>query len=137
MALRARPLAIHLFTALFAASALVAFGDAMADLDGHLAWYAARFPAIAWNRDAVIVFASARLTIAAIPLVLVWVRASRFARWMATAFALLKLLGLPEALGSADGPWLASLALGVIGAAMLFTPASARWFARWGKGHGA
>jgi hypothetical protein len=69
----------------------------------------------------------------------VWLSAVRFARWMVTVMALGKLINLPEGLrliadgGTVDTAWLVSLALGLLAVAMLFTPASNRWFADRGE----
>jgi len=84
----------------------------------------------------VIVTLSARLSIALIPIAMVWLSAVRFARWMVTVLGLGKLLNLPEGLrliadgAPLDTAWLTSMVLGVFAIAMLFTPASNRWFAR-------
>ncbi|RPF71497.1 hypothetical protein [Aurantiacibacter spongiae] len=126
-----RPLAIHLFAALFLAQGLIAFGAAMTDLPAYAAWYVSHLPVPAPGRDAAIVLASARLTIAAIPVALVWLLAVRFARWFVAAVALARLASAPVAIadGTASGAWWASLALALFAAVCLFTPAAAAWFA--------
>lgn len=132
---RARPLSINIFAAAFFAAALIAFLHGLWDIAALQAELGANVPAIDWSRDTVIVTLSARLSIALIPIAMVWLSAVRFARWMVTVLALGKLLNLPEGFrtlaagGQFDTAWLASLVLGLVAVAMLFTPASNRWFA--------
>jgi hypothetical protein len=133
---RKRPMSINVFAAAFLAAALIAFVDGMRDLPAFQTTMSQNVPEIVWTRDAVIVTLSARLSIALIPVAMVWLAAVRFARWMVTVLGLGKLLNLPEGIrllaegAPVDTAWLASLALGVFAIAMLFTPASHRWFAR-------
>lgn len=135
---RTRPLTINVFAAAFLAAALIAFLDGLGDIPDMQALLSANVPGIDWSRDAVIVTLSARLSIALIPIAMVWLSAVRFARWMVTVLGLGKLLNLPEGIrliadgAPLDTAWLTSLVLGVFAIAMLFTPASNRWFA--GKG---
>jgi hypothetical protein len=132
---RKRPMSINVFAAAFLAAALIAFLDGMRDLPAFQNYMSHNVPEIVWTRDAAIITLSARLSIALIPLAMVWLAAVRFARWMVTVLGLGKLLNLPEGIGliaegaPVDTAWLASLALGVLAVAMLFTPASSRWFA--------
>jgi hypothetical protein len=136
---RTRPLGINIFAAAFLSAALIAFLDGMRDLPAFQNAMSQNLPDIVWTRDAAIVTLSARLSIALIPIVMVWLSAVRFARWMVTILGLGKLLNLPEGLrlmadgAPVDTAWLASLALTLIAVAMLFTPASNRWFADKGK----
>jgi len=131
-----RPWSIRLFVILFAMQALAAFATTLGNLDGELAYYAGRYPSFGFTRDTIIVIASARLTIAAIPMALVWFYASRLARWMATALAALKLLRVPSALtmwaasGEISLVWAAGLLLGTAAVTCLFTPAARRFFAK-------
>jgi hypothetical protein len=135
---RTRPLTINVFAAAFLAAALIAFLDGLRDIPDMQALLSANVPGIDWSRDAVIVTLSARLSIALIPIAMVWLSAVRFARWMVTVLGLGKLLNLPEGIrliadgAPLDTAWLTSMVLGVFAIAMLFTPASNRWFA--GKG---
>jgi hypothetical protein len=135
---RTRPLTINVFAAAFLAAALIAFLDGLRDIPDMQALLSANVPDIDWSRDAVIVTLSARLSIALIPIAMVWLSAVRFARWMVTVLGLGKLLNLPEGIrliadgAPLDTAWLTSMVLGVFAIAMLFTPASNRWFA--GKG---
>jgi hypothetical protein len=132
---RTRPLSINIFAAAFLAAALIAFVDGMRDITGYQSMMSANVPQIVWTRDAVIVMLSARLSIALIPIAMVWLSAVRFARWMLTALGLGKLLNLPDGMrliaegAPVDTAWLSSLALGLFAVVMLFTPASNRWFA--------
>lgn len=131
-----RPLTIRVFAAAFLASAIIAYLDGLWNIPAQLAMLRANVPDFAWSEDAVIVLLSARLSIALIPIALVWLLASNFARWMVTVLGLGKLINVPMAVrlvaegGQIDPAWLTSLALGVVAVAMLFTPASNRWFAR-------
>jgi hypothetical protein len=67
----------------------------------------------------------------------VWIYlfAAPFARWLVTLMALGKLLNVPEGIrliadgGRVDTAWLVALVLGLLAVAVLFTPASNRWFA--------
>lgn len=137
--LSTRPLSIRLFCASFMLSALIAFGDALGSWQEIMSTMADRVPGSAWSRDAVIVLACARLSIALIPVLLVWFFASNFARWMVTVLALGKLLNIPEAIeivrsgGGVDWLWSASLALALFAAGLLFTPASREWFKAKGE----
>ena len=136
---RTRPLTINIFAAAFLSAALIAFIDGMQDLPGFQAAMRASLPQIGWTRDAAIVTLSARLSIALIPIAMVWLSAVRFARWMVTILWGIKLLNLPEGHrfitgGGAGEPltgpsWWAAMLLGLIAVAMLFTRASNRWFA--------
>lgn len=134
-----RPLAIRIFAAAFLVSALIAYLDGLGNIPTYQALLRANVPEIAWSQDAVIVTLSARLSIALIPIALVWLTAANFARWMVTVLALGKLINVPEAVqivaqgDRIDTAWAASLTLGLFAVAMLFTPASNRWFAHKGE----
>jgi len=133
---RTRPLSINIFAAAFLAAAMIAFLDGVQDIPAFQELMRSNLPKIDWSRDAVIVTLSARLSIALIPIAMVWLSAVRFARWMVTVLALGKLLTLPDGLrliaagGAVETAWLTALVLGLLAVAMLFTPASNRWFAR-------
>lgn len=140
---RRRPASITLFAGAFLIAALVAFADAMGDLPAFQIHMGRYVPQIVWTRDAAIVTLSARLSIALIPVAMVWLSAVRFARWMVTVLGLGKLVNLPDAIrlvaggGAIDAAWLASLALGLLAVVLLFTPASNRWFASRGGAEAA
>lgn len=133
-----RPWAIRLFAVTFAVAGLLAFVDGMRDIPGQASYLQQRAPEFAIDSDTVIVLLSIRLTIALIPIGLVWFGAARFARWLVALFAIAKLVNVPAALelirrDEAISPWwAASVALSLAGAALLFTPSAGRWFA--GKG---
>jgi hypothetical protein len=131
-----RPHSITIFAATFLASAVIAYLGGLSDIPAHQALLGDNVPEIAWSRDRVIVLLSARLSIALIPVALVWFFAANFARWMVTLLALGKLINLPAAAKmisneqSLDPAWLVSLLLAMLAVFLLFTPASNRWFAR-------
>lgn len=133
---RTRPLSINIFAAAFLASAVISFVDGLGDIAELQQSFSAEVPGIVWSRDAVIVTLSARLSIALIPIAMVWLSAVRFARWMVTVLGLGKLLMLPSGVGliaaggALDTAWLTALLLSIFAVAMLFTPASNRWFVR-------
>lgn len=133
---RTRPLSINIFAAAFLASAMIAFLDGLWDIPAMQALLREGAPDFAWSRDTVIVIVSARLSIALIPVAMVWLSAVRFARWMVTVLALGKLIYLPEGVrliaegGTIDTAWFVTFTLGLLAVAMLFTPASNRWFAK-------
>lgn len=132
---RPRPLSINIFAAAFLAAAVIAFIDGLGDIPVLQTMFRANIPGIEWSRDAVIVTLSARLSIALIPIAMVWLSGVRFARWMLTVLGLGKLLNLPDGMrmiaegAPVDTAWLSSLALSLFAVVMLFTPASNRWFA--------
>jgi hypothetical protein len=135
---RRRPRSITLFALAFLGAALLVFVHGLLNIPDRQSFLAKLIPAVDWSRDAVIVWQSMWLSIALIPIAMVWLSAVRFARWMVTVLGLGKLLNLPEGIrliadgAPLDTAWLTSLVLGVFAIAMLFTPASNRWFA--GKG---
>ena len=136
---RSRPLSIRLFAIAFLLAAVVAFLSDMASLDQAVAMFQKRQPQFSWNRDLAIIVLSARLSIAFIPVALVWFLASPFARWMAIVLALGKLINVPAAVAT----WQASGTLGPIfvathllsffAAACLLTPGASQWFKTRGR----
>jgi hypothetical protein len=137
--LRKRPLSIRLFVVCFLLSALIAFVDGLRDWQGLAAVMRVHLPELDWSWDAVVVLLSARLSIAAIPVTLVWFLASRFAQWLVTIMVLGKLINVPEAVAlvrrgsQLDPMWAASLVLSLIAVLMLFMPASREWFRTKGE----
>jgi hypothetical protein len=133
---RTRPLSINVFAAAFLAAAVIAFLDGLWDIPAQQAMLSVNVPDFLWSRDAVIVLLSARLSIALIPIAMVWLGAVNFARWMVAVLALGKLINVPEAVRllahgeRIDPAWMASITLGLLAVAMLFTPPSNRWFAQ-------
>lgn len=127
-----RPAAIVAFATLFLAQALITFGMGLSNLEGGIAYHAARYPTFDWDRDSVIVVTSARLSIALIPVALVWFFANRFARWMCTFLAIAKVVtGLAATWQEGEAisaSWVVASVLSIIAVVCLFTPAAARWF---------
>lgn len=125
---------INLFAILFSIQALLVFGFGLADINGQLDYFASRYPGFAFDRDAIIVITSARLTIAAFPVVLVWFFAKSFAKWFCAAFALLRLLQVPAVIallideGRIDVVWIATTSLTFAAVALLFTREAGGWF---------
>ncbi|GAA0757710.1 cellulose synthase/poly-beta-1,6-N-acetylglucosamine synthase-like glycosyltransferase [Erythromicrobium ramosum] len=132
---RRRPRSITLFAVLFFAAAVVSCIDGLSRIEFQLATYQRAVPEIGWSRDLLIVWHSAWLTIALIPIAMVWLSAVRFARWMVAIMALAKLAGLLMSLpmlamvARLQPLWLVSLLLALTAIAMLFTSGSNRWFA--------
>ncbi|MDZ4274711.1 MAG: hypothetical protein U0995_01615 [Erythrobacter sp.] len=133
---RRRPASITLFAVAFLAAAMLSSIDGLVRIPVALKSQSA-FPWL--SRDLLIVWHCAWLSIALIPVAMVWLSAIRFARWMVSLMALAKLAGLLMLLPvlpmliRMQPLWLASIVLGVPAVAMLFTPASNRWFAHKGE----
>ena len=133
---RKRPLSINIFAVAFLAAAVLSCIDGLVRIPVALKSQNA-FPWL--SLDVLIVWHSAWLSIALIPVAMVWLSAIRFARWMVSFMALAKLAGLLILLPALpmfvtmQPLWLASIVLGVPAVAMLFTPASNRWFAHKGE----
>ncbi|MCZ8368821.1 MAG: hypothetical protein O9293_02440 [Porphyrobacter sp.] len=128
---RRRPTSITIFAVAFLAAALLAYIDGLVRLPVVLK---SQSGFLGLSRDGLIVWHSAWLSIAFIPVAMVWLSAVSFARWMVSIMALAKLGGflvmlpvLPMAIRM-QPLWLASLPLGLFAVAFLFTPASNRWF---------
>jgi hypothetical protein len=131
-----RPWPIRLFAAAFVAQTLLSFGWELTHRSDVAAWLL-EYGNLPLNDDGAIVAISVRLTIALIPVALVWFFASRFARWMVVVMALGRLAwNLPElsaALssgGEATPTFFIAQVLALIGAALLFAPSASRWFAK-------
>lgn len=132
----ARPRTIRLFAILFFAQALFAYADGMRDLDRVMRDLSSRIPDMGFDHDMVIVILSARLSIALIPIALIWFMRANFARWFVVIITLGRLINLPEAIallksGGAFSPYgLVSNGLAAVAVAFLFTPSARRWFRR-------
>lgn len=133
---RQRPRSITLFALAFFGAALLVFAHGLLDIAGRQSVLGKLIPAVDWSRDAVIVWQSAWLSIALIPVAMVWLSAVRFARWMVAIMAAPKLLGLLlmgaegwRMIGMVSPLVMVSHLLTLIAVALLFTPASNRWFA--------
>lgn len=133
---RRRPASIKIFAAAFLVAAVLVYFEGLVRIPAQLKSQTT-FPWV--TRDALIVWHSAWLSIALIPVAMVWLSAIRFARWMVSAMALFKLAGFFMALPNLtlfarmQPLWLAALPLGLFAVAMLFTPASNRWFKHRGE----
>lgn len=133
-----RPWPIRLFAVLFAGAALATLANALLHVDQQAALLARDWPAVATHNGA-IVLAGTRFTIALIPVALVWLLASRTARWLVLAMTLGKLAALPQALAASSGlgAWdmvaPATLAASLAGTALLFTPGAAQWLRQEGR----
>jgi len=129
-----RPWSIRAFAFLFMAQAVIVFADTFVEPGWLLERLSANFPGFTFDQDAIIVLASARLTIFAIPVALVWWRASRMARLLVTVFAAIRLYWLPGAIdfalsgGSLYNAWLLATALCVAAVALLYTEGARSWF---------
>ena len=138
---RPRPRSITLFALAFFGAALLVFVDGLLHIPDRQSYLAKLIPAVDWSRDAVIMWQSMWLSIALIPIAMVWLSAVRFARWMVTIMAAPKLLGLllvatkdwRMIIGMVGAVPLASLVLTLIAVALLFSHASNRWFAERGE----
>ncbi|MFN4037887.1 MAG: hypothetical protein ACK4IB_01000 [Erythrobacter sp.] len=132
---RPRPVPINIFAAAFLTAALVPFLDGISDLALTETRLQVEYPYFPWDRDRVIIWLSSWLTIALIPLAMVWLLAAPFARWLVSAMTLLKAPGaLASATalleGNGEAEQMVSFAFAVLGVVMLFLPASQQWFAR-------
>lgn len=136
-----RPWPVCLFAALFLLAALLRLVVSLMDPFVMLMEVDRVWQGLAFTRDSAIV-ANAQFTIACIPVALVWFRAAQFARWLVAAMVVLRLAlaaTMVRAVGGQDwGLALHDLALlmSLIAAALLFTPAAYRWFAK-GEGRHA
>lgn len=132
---RPRPASINIFAVGFLVAALILFVAGLLNLPGELAHLQRLYPGVTWSRDLVIVWISAWFSIALIPIAMVWLSAVRFARWVVAIMALYKLAGVAGFVvifvrgGTLPFFSVGLLLLNVLAAAMLFTPASHRWFA--------
>lgn len=133
---RPRPTSINIFAAAFLTAALVPFLHGISDLPLAETRLQADYPYFAWDRDRVIVWLCTWLTIALIPLAMVWLMAAPIARWLVSAMTLVKA---PAALlaalflmqgGSGNAQAVVSFGFALLGVIMLFLPASRAWFAR-------
>lgn len=127
-----RPWPIHLFALILLAIAVLNLTAALWDLPRQEEFLRALGLGFEWNRDLAIVASSAWFTVELIPILLVWLMASRFARGFITVMAgvkaamilgdLLLLYALPG-LMLGQGVALAAVAL-------LYTRDANAWFAK-------
>jgi hypothetical protein len=110
---------------LFLLQAAISFWHQMSDLAATQAMLAASIPQVPVDRDLAIIVTSARLTIALIPVALIWFLGARFARILVLLFVAGRLLTIPDA---PSLPEVASLVLATVAAAILLPPGASRWF---------
>ncbi len=135
-----RPRSIQLFVVSFLGAAIYAFLLGLGDLELQQTAYAAAFAWDGWSRDWTIVTLSALLSVALIPVGLIYIFANRIARWLVTVFTLIELANLPGMIATfqtADEPvrwsYFAQPLLLALSLLFLFLPESNRWFSQ-GKG---
>lgn len=127
-----RPFAINLFAAILLGLALWNLTVALFDLPAQEEFLASLGLGFEWNRDWTITASSAWFTIELIPIALVWLTASRFARVFVTAMAAIKvvliLTNLPM-LYAVPGILIGqAISLGAV--ALLYTRGAHEWFTR-------
>jgi hypothetical protein len=133
---RRRPASITIFAVVFLAAALLTYIDGLVRIPVALK---SQSSLLGLGRDGLIVWHSAWLSIALIPVAMVWLSAIRFARWMLCIMAVFKLAGFLMMLPAfglivrMQPLLLVALPLGVFAVALLFTPASHHWFEHKGE----
>jgi len=127
-----RPASIHLFAAVLLTLAIANLATALWDLPAQENFLRSFGLGLEWNRDWTIITSSAWFTIELIPIALVWLAASRFARGFISVLAAIKLVlllwNLPVLYalpGMAFGQLVALSAV-----ALLYTRAANHWFAK-------
>lgn len=131
-----RPASIRLFAVLFLAQAICSFIDGMRHIDREALYLGNRFAGLQFGHDGMIVLLSARLSIALIPIALIWFLRAKFARWLVTLIAIGGLASVPAAIaivqsgGDISPLWLATTVLKPLAVAFLFTRSAHRWLAR-------
>lgn len=131
-----RPAPVNIFAAAFLTAALMPFLDGITNLALAETRLQADYPYFPWDRDRVIIWLSTWLSIALIPLVMVWLLAAPAARWLVTAMTCAKAPAAVFAAlvmvrgGIGNGQALVSFAFALLGVVMLFLPASRAWFER-------
>ncbi|HEX5644404.1 MAG TPA: hypothetical protein VFX62_02690 [Erythrobacter sp.] len=102
--------------------------SSLADLGAKQQHYEALMAGFPWTRDWTIVATSAWFTVELIPAALVWLLASRFARWLIATVVLLGTVQLAAGMVALT-PWsLAGLGLRAAALALLFLPMAQPWF---------
>lgn len=134
---RRRPASISGFAILFMAGAVLSLLDGLVRIPEVLPGAQKAYPWL--THDTLIVWHSAWLSIALIPVAMVWLSAVRFARWLVSIAAVIKLAGLLMGWKYLPGLvmqqpiWAVAWAISLAAVGLLFTPASNRWFARKGE----
>ena len=125
-----RPWAINLFAAILLTFAMLNLATALFDLPAQEEALKSLGLGLEWNRDWTIVASSAWFTIELIPIALVWLFASRFARLFLLAMAALKVVLMLSNLPMLYAlPGLLAGHVITVGAiALLFTQSASQWF---------
>lgn len=127
-----RPAAINAFAAILLAIAIWNLASALLDLPGQQALLEALGLGPSWGRDGTIVASSAWFTIELIPIALVWLTASRFARWFIVSMTALKavlVIANLDMVYAFPGKF-AGLSISAAAVALLFTRGGNAWFER-------
>ena len=128
-----RPWSIRLFGVLLIIYAHFGLIAGLSFLDLQQRHLELQFPQFEWNRDWAIVWVSAQFTIALIPLIAVCLFASKVARWLVSAMALVSLPWIASYVqtfvlhGVMDWQSLVQALVPVICAGLLFMPSAAQW----------
>lgn len=126
-----RPWSIHAFALLTLSIGVVELVEGLVVLD--VSHFQSSFPAFAWNQDWVIVYYSAMFSIVLIPLVAIWLFASRVARVIVTVFFAIALpwdlmVLKSAAIGTLLNPLdLLTAIARAVAIVLLYLPASSRW----------
>lgn len=127
-----RPLAVHAFAAVLLGLAAWNLAAALWDLPAQEEILRSLGLGFEWNRDWTIVASSAWFTVELIPIAVVWLFASRFARGFITAMAGIKVVlilsNLPM-LYALPGVLLGQ-SISLVTVALLYTREANAWFAR-------
>ena len=129
-----RPWPIRLFAALFLGSALARLARDLGKIDLVMIDLAKWLPPHLVTPDSAIMWSFAQLTIACIPVALIWSWASRLARVLVGVMVGLSLGTIPDMLfgwqvhGVLDPLAPVLIAASLLGAGLLFTPPAQRWF---------
>ncbi len=135
-----RPWSIKIFAAMLLIQGLWELAGGLLSLEDAVTVLAIAIPSLDWNRDLAIVALSANFTIVLIPVVAVWVFASRIARALLTLFALLSLVTAFATLWLlldarfADWSVLLDGLVTPLAVALLYTPNARAWLRTKGKG---
>ena len=128
-----RPWTIWAFAIGFIALGLIDYVTAIASLEEALETLRLSAAGIDWNQDLLIVWYSALLSIVLIPVIAIWLFASRTARWIVTAMSAISLLNVLLSIvflltsGRFEGWSFTMSFLSLLCVALLFAPASNRW----------
>lgn len=127
-----RPWPINLFALVLLVIATLNLATALWDLPAQEEFLRSLGLGFDWNRDWAIVASSAWYTVELIPILLVWLFASRFARAFITAMAVVKtllILGQLLLLYALPGLMLGQ-GIALVSVALLYTRDANAWFAK-------